>query len=192
MSVSKYTSAIWSFMRHLLFFFCWFYCVAAYAQEAVWLLVDTQKKNIQVKQGNRTLETFWEISLGRQGAGYKQKAGDNITPLGSYKIAYINDKSHFRKFFGLNYPSVHDAELALQAKRITYSDYQVIIRAHRMNRLPPQNTDLGGLLGIHGVGRGNKSIQGVFDWTQGCVAVSNQQLDNVDKWIFVGMRVEIK
>ncbi|RLA20839.1 MAG: L,D-transpeptidase [Gammaproteobacteria bacterium] len=179
-------------MRHLLFFFCWFYCVAAYAQEEVWLLVDTQKKNIQVKQGDRTLEIFGEISLGRKGAGYKQKSGDNITPLGSYKIAYTNDKSHFRKFFGLNYPLVRDAELALQAKRISYSDYQLITQAHRMDRLPPQDTDLGGQLGIHGVGRGNKRVQGIFDWTQGCVAVSNQQIDKLAKWMFLGMRVEIK
>jgi len=61
-----------------------------------------------------------------------------------------------------------------------------------MGRLPPQDTNLGGLLGIHGVGRGNKRVQGVFDWTQGCVAVSNQQIDKLAKWMFLGMRVEIK
>ncbi|MDF1582087.1 MAG: L,D-transpeptidase [Methyloprofundus sp.] len=163
-----------------------------YAQDAIWLLVNTQKRMIQVKRGNHTLQTFEKISLGRKGAAYKQKSGDNITPLGSYKIAYINDKSHFRKFFGLNYPSIHDAGLAFQADRISYSDYQLIIQAHRMNKIPPQDTHLGGQLGIHGVGRGDKRIQGIFDWTQGCVAVSNQQIDQLASWVFLGMRVEIK
>ncbi|MCF7970061.1 MAG: L,D-transpeptidase [Methylococcaceae bacterium] len=179
-------------MRHLFFFFCWLFFANSYAQDAVWLLVDTQKKNIQVKQGDRTLEVFEQISLGRNGVGYKQKSGDNITPLGSYKIASANDKSHFRKFFGLNYPSVYDAELALQANRISYSDYKSITRAHRMNRIPPQNTRLGGQVGIHGVGGGNENIQGLFDWTRGCVAVSNEQIDQLAKWMHVGTRVEIK
>lgn len=179
-------------MRQLLFFFCWFFCLSCFAQEELWLLVDTQRKVIDVKQGRQTLDSFEEISLGKGGGSYKLKTGDNITPLGSYKIAYTNDKSHFRKFFGLNYPSVNDAGLALYGERISVEEYRLIINAHRQNRLPPQNTVLGGQIGIHGVGRGNQKVQGVFDWTQGCVAVSNKQIDRLAKWVFLGMRVEIK
>lgn len=51
-------------------------------QDPIWLLVDTQKKLIQVKQGSQTLANFENISIGRQGAGHKGKSGDDITPLG--------------------------------------------------------------------------------------------------------------
>ena len=162
------------------------------AQDAIWLLVDTQQKIIQVKQGDVTLAGFENISIGRQGVGHKQKSGDDITPLGEYKIAYINDDSHFRKFFGLNYPSPSDAGLALSDKRISYAEYQQIMQAHDNNVLPPQKTGLGGQIGIHGVGSGNKTIQGLYDWTHGCVALSNQQLDKLEKWVYKGMQVQIK
>jgi murein L,D-transpeptidase YafK len=79
------------------------YACSIVAEDAIWLLVDTQKKIIQVRQGETTLASFDKISIGRKGARYKQKSGDDITPLGNYKIAYMNDGSHFRIFFGLNY-----------------------------------------------------------------------------------------
>ena len=75
------------------------------AEDATWLLVDTQKKIIQVKQGKHILESFDKISIGRKGANYKQRSGDDITPLGNYKIAYINDESNVRVLFGLHYSS---------------------------------------------------------------------------------------
>lgn len=163
-----------------------------YKKGTIWLLVDTQKKIIQVKQDKKTLETFRRVSIGRNGAGYKQQVGDGVTPIGTYKISYTNNESHFRKFFGLNYPSAEDADLALFAARISYTDYQAIIQAHKSNQAPPQNTELGGLIGIHGLGSGNKKVHGEFDWTRGCVALSNQQIDKLAKWVYKGMRVQIK
>ncbi len=179
-------------MRYLTFLLALFFTSVTFAQEPVWLLVDTQKKVIQVRQEGAVLATFANISVGRNGAKHKQKSGDDITPIGSYNIAYMNDKSHFRKFFGLNYPSVYDAGLALYSEIISYADYQRIMQAHRHNKLPPQDTILGGRIGIHGVGRGNDKVHGSIDWTHGCVAVSNQQIDKLARWVFQGMRVEIK
>lgn len=179
-------------MRYFIFLFTFFFAVFAYAEDAVSLLVDTQQKIIQVRQGERILATFERISIGRNGAQHKQKSGDDITPLGNYKIAYTNDKSHFRKFFGLNYPSTNDAGLALYSERISSTEYQAIMQAHRNNLLPPQNTALGGQIGIHGIGQGNKKVHGVYDWTHGCVAVSNQQIDRLARWVYIGMPVRIK
>lgn len=179
-------------MRYYIFFFTLLFYSSSYAQELVWLLVDTQKKMIQVKRGEQTLATFEYISLGRNGAQHKQKTGDNITPLGNYKITYRNDNSHFRRFFGLNYPSAYDAGQALYSERISYPEYQAIMQAHKDNKLPPQNTVLGGQIGIHGIGRGNKKLHGAFDWTHGCVALSNQQIDKLEHWIYIGMPVQIK
>jgi murein L,D-transpeptidase YafK len=179
-------------MRYFTFLLTLFFAGITFAQESIWLLVDTQKKVIQVRQGEAILVSFSNISVGRNGVNHKQKSGDDITPIGRYSIAYINEKSHFRKFFGLNYPSAQDAGLALYSERISYADYQRIMQAHRNNKLPPQDTILGGRIGIHGLGRGNGQVHGVIDWTHGCVAVSNQQIDQLARWVFQGMRVEIK
>lgn len=179
-------------MRYFIFLFVFFFYSFSYAQGSIWLLIDTQKKIIEVRQGEQTLETFEHISIGRNGASHKKREGDDITPVGTYKITYTNNNSHFGKFFGLNYPSVHDADLALFSARISYVDYHTIIQAHQNNQMPPQNTVLGGLIGIHGVGEGNEKVHGVFDWTHGCVALSNQQIDSLAKWIYKGIQVQIK
>ena len=179
-------------MRYFIFLFAFLFNSLSHAQGVVWLMVDTQKKIIQVRQGEQILETFGDISLGRKGASLKQQTGDDITPVGTYKITHKNNNSHFRKFFGLNYPSVHDAALALFSARISYADYQAIMLAHQNNLEPPQDTQLGGLIGIHGLGDGNQKVHGVFDWTRGCVALSNQQIDRLAKWTYKGMPVQIK
>ncbi|GAW86021.1 conserved hypothetical protein [Bathymodiolus platifrons methanotrophic gill symbiont] len=179
-------------MRYFIFLLLIFFASLAMGQDPIWLLVDTQKKLIQVKQGSQTLANFENISIGRQGAGHKEKSGDDITPLEDYNITYTNVNSHFRTFYGLNYPSLSDAGLALSDERISYSEYEQIIQAHSDNTLPPQDTGLGGQIGIHGVGNGDKKIQGVFDWTHGCVALSNQQIDKLAQWVYKGMQVQIK
>jgi len=179
-------------MRYFIFLFLYFFACLCIAEETTWLLIDTQKKIIQVKHADLIFASFTGISIGREGAGLKQKSGDNITPLGNYKIAYIKDNSHFGRFFGLNYPSIADAELAIMDKRISELEFQEIKLAHSNNMLPPQDTSLGGYIGIHGIGLGDKDIHGIFDWTQGCVALSNQQIDKLAIWVYKGMRVQIK
>jgi len=67
----------------------------------------------------------------------------------------------------------------------------LIMKAHKNNEMPP-STSLGGSVGIHGVGKGNPKIQGVFDWTHGCVALSNKQVDKLVPWVYLGMAVVIK
>jgi len=179
-------------MRYLILIFLVFFTDTLLAEDEVWLLVDTDKKIIQVMRGYQLVESYEKISLGRNGAGYKQKTGDDMTPIGSYKIASINNKSHFKTFFGINYPSAYDAGVAMYSEEISMAEYQQIMQAHREGKMPPQVTKLGGHLGIHGVGSGNVKIQGMFDWTHGCIAVSNQQIDQLAKWVYLGMRVEIK
>jgi len=179
-------------MKYLILIFLVFFTEMLLAEDEVWLLVDTDKKIIQVMRGYQLVESYEKISLGRNGAGYKQQAGDDMTPIGSYKIAYINDKSHFKSFFGINYPSAYDAGSAIYSEKISVREYQQIMQAHRKGKMPPQTTKLGGYLGIHGVGSGNVKIQGMFDWTHGCIAISNRQIEQLRKWVYLGMRVEIK
>jgi murein L,D-transpeptidase YafK len=164
----------------------------ALATEAAWILIDTTKLTLEVKQGNKTLAVMNDISIGRNGAGFKSRTGDDITPIGSYKIGWTNDKSQFHKFYGFNYPSVKNAEKALLSGLLSDRSYNSIIKAHKKKRVPPQDTSIGGLIGIHGLGSADKSIHKMLNWTHGCIALTNRQIDRLGKWISKGTVIKVK
>jgi len=166
--------------------------VPSYADSSIWLLVDTKAHKIEVKQGEQTLETIDGIAIGRKGAGLKGHRGDDITPYGNYRIGWVGEKSNFRKFFGLTYPSTQDAEIALKRGVISQTDYYSIVAAHQSNQIPPQNTPLGGQIGIHGIGAGDERVHQAFDWTHGCIALTNTQIDHLSQWLDTGTVVKIK
>lgn len=169
-----------------------FSSVVVSANSDVWLLVDTKARKIEVKKGTQTLETLNSIAIGRGGAGYKSHRGDNITPYGNYRIGWIGEKSSFRRFFGLTYPSVEDAEKALKLGIIDQMTHYRIVSAHQNNQIPPQNTPLGGQIGIHGLGRADERVHKSFDWTHGCIALTNGQIDHLSQLIDTGTVVKIK
>ncbi len=159
---------------------------------SVWLLIDTQKKRLEVKLGEKVLATFNKIAIGRKGAGFKHRRGDKITPLGTYKIGWINHQSSFRTFYGFTYPSIENAKEALKRGLISDSIYYSILDAHYSHKTPPQNTPLGGRIGLHGLGSANEQVHRIWDWTKGCIAVTNQQIDELSQWIVKGMTVKVK
>jgi murein L,D-transpeptidase YafK len=158
----------------------------------VWLLIDTQKMQLEVKQGEQTVLVLSNIAVGRSGAGIKTRRGDDITPLGEYKIGWVNEKSQFHTFYGLTYPSAEDAKTGLSKGIISQNEYDAIIYAQQHDLIPPQTTALGGRVGVHGLGRGDERIHKLMNWTHGCVALTNTQIDTLDEWIEEGMRVKIK
>nr|WP_082877691.1 MULTISPECIES: L,D-transpeptidase [Methylomonas] len=166
--------------------------VNAFATDDVWLLVDTQKQNMEIRKGEKTVAVLENIAIGRNGAGEKSHRGDDVTPLGNYRIGWINDKSAFRKFFGLTYPNVEHADHALKQGKIDLDTYEAIARAHSYGQVPPQNTDLGGQIGIHGLGSGSLSIHRSMNWTHGCIALTNDQIDQLSQWVEKGTLVTVK
>ncbi|MFI3184392.1 MAG: L,D-transpeptidase [Methylococcaceae bacterium] len=179
-------------LRIYLLLCCSFFSCAVIADDNVWLLVDTKALTIEVKKGQQTLETLNDIAIGQGGAGFKSHRGDNVTPFGSYRIGWVGEQSNFRKFFGLTYPSAEDAEKALQEGVINLSSYKSIITAHRSHQVPPQNTALGGRIGIHGLGRADEKIHKSMNWTHGCIALTNGQIDHLSQWLDKGTVVKIK
>jgi len=159
---------------------------------SVWLLIDTKRKRLDIKRGKKILASFDKIAIGRRGAGFKNKQGDKITPLGTYKIGWVNHKSSFRTFYGFTYPSIENAKEALKKGLISRTVYYSILDAHHNNKIPPQNTPLGGRIGLHGLGSGNEEVHKLWDWTKGCIAVTNQQIDALSQWIVKGMTVKVK
>ena len=182
-------------MRFILTFFSiisFLFSLPAHSSEDIWVLVDTQKLELLVKSADSTLEKFSNISIGRNGSGFKKKRGDDITPLGTYKISWINRKSRYHLFYGFDYPSRENAETALSKGLINNKTYQKVIHAHNNQQTPPQNTPLGGMLGIHGLGVGDKKIHETMNWTHGCIALNNKQIIKLDKLIKKNTIVVVK
>ncbi len=154
---------------------------------------------VEIHKGARTLRAFCELgaivemtaALGREPGGPKQESGDLRTPEGSYRVAEPARDSRFHLFIALDYPSLGDAEAALAAGRISRSDHSRIVEALEAGELPPGNTPLGGDIGIHGEGRRWQGETQDSDWTLGCVAVSDEEIEFLGSRLEVGTPVEI-
>lgn len=162
-------------------------------QNTQWIWVDTKHKKVHLMDKDTSLKVFNNAAFGRGGVGFKHKRGDNITPKGIYAVGWNNDRSDFRNFFGLTYPSIQDAQNGLDRGLIDKKEYQAIVKAHMDHKVPPQNTALGGAVGIHGLGTPLRRVQKhrTSNWTEGCVALTNEQIDELAMHVKTGMSVVI-
>ncbi len=117
------------------------------------------------------------VGLGRAPEGPKRAVGDQRTPEGEYRLAGSARASRFHRFLPIDYPSVADADRALADGRLTRGDHERIVAAHRSGRPPPSNTPLGGGLGFHGEGVRWRGESAGLDWTDGCIALADADLD---------------
>jgi murein L,D-transpeptidase YafK len=157
----------------------------------IWVRVDTGAATLSVMRGEDEVANFADIAIGRGGVSRHRRLGDNTTPLGEFRVAKVKEPSQFHRFFIIDYPNEDRARLALEDGEIDEVTFQAIRNAARNGGLPPQQTPLGGNLGIHGIGRGDPRIHEVFNWTQGCVALTDDQVDELTQWIRVGTRIVI-
>lgn len=158
-----------------------------------WLLVDTRALTLTVFSAeNKVLDRFDNISIGTGGAAEIRRRGDETTPLGVFHVAWIDRHNRYDTFFGLDYPSEEIARRAYAKEIISRAEFDAIIEAIKHHRTPRQNTPLGGRLGIHGIGRGDPRIHEDFNWTNGCVALTNPQIRRLSRWVHIGTRVVIR
>ncbi len=158
----------------------------------IWLLVDTGTLTLSVMQGEETLITFDNIAIGSNGPTRSKRAGDEKTPLGDYRITAIRMDSHFHRFLAIDYPTMEDARRGLQERRINRAEYDALREAWNRGIAPPQDTRLGGHLGIHGIGAGDPAIHDAFNWTNGCIALTNAQVEELLQWVREGTRVSVR
>ena len=100
----------------------------------------------------------------------------------------------FRWFLALNYPSSGDADRAFKAGLISADTWADIWLADKRGERPPWSTALGGFVGIHGTGAGGRKgqLRLISDWTDGCIALSDRDIDELYQVIPVGTTVEIR
>ena len=108
--------------------------------------------------------------------GDKQRIHDHRTPEGEY-LGIQRPGSKYRCFLGVNYPTVQQAEKAQKEEKIDKGQLRAIKRAHEKGKMPPSNTKLGGLIGLHGGPKKNPENTDVSatkkDWSLGCITAEN-------------------
>jgi len=156
------------------------------------LLPPMENPHLVIKKKKRLLEIFdgeklvrqYKIVLGFSAKGDKQIEGDGRTPEGEFYVFTKNPESKFHLSLGLSYPNQEDAKRGLKEKIILPEEYDAIIKAIEEKQMPPQKTALGGEIYIHGGGTAN-------DWTDGCVALQNEEMKEIFDAIPVGAKVKI-
>ncbi|MCB1688971.1 MAG: L,D-transpeptidase [Halioglobus sp.] len=165
---------------------------AAAATSDVWVDIDTEHLSLVVMEGKKPLHTFENIAIGSNGPTLARRRNDGTTPLGEFTITEIRPSERFKMFMAFNYPNLDHTERAFKDERISASEYMAL-RYNLDRGLPPsQSTSLGGQLGIHGLGRGDLKVHETVNWTEGCIALTNEQLAELAKWVVVGTRVVVR
>jgi lipoprotein-anchoring transpeptidase ErfK/SrfK len=149
-----------------------------------WLLAEKSRRTLTVFSDGRPVRTY-RIALGSKPVGPKAREGDGRTPEGTFYVCGKNSESRFHRSLGLSYPSTEDAERGVRDKLISKREQRAIVDAVRHYRQPPWNTRLGGEIMIHGGGANR-------DWTQGCVALGDSDIDELFPLVPLGTKVEIR
>ncbi|NJD21794.1 MAG: L,D-transpeptidase [Melioribacter sp.] len=161
--------------------------------ENIRLVVDKTDYKILLYSNKILIKTYKAV-FGKSSGTIKSSADDNITPLGDYKICAIDSLNKYHKFLHLDYPNERDAAEALKQGYIFDDEFNTIILAAKKNECPPKETKLGSEIGIHGIGTYNiifKNLPFSFNWTNGSIAVSNENIDELYSVIKIGTPVKI-
>jgi murein L,D-transpeptidase YafK len=135
------------------------------------ILIEKSKRSLSLMNGTEILKTY-KVALGAQPVGAKDRQGDHKTPEGIYSVDGKIPHSQFHKALHLSYPDASDKE-----------------RARKLGVSP------GGDVEIHGLGEqwgwvGSKHL--LKDWTDGCIAVTNEEIDEIYPQVKTGTVVEIR
>ena len=134
------------------------------------VVVYKAKRLMELQFQGKAVRTY-RISLGDNPSGHKVREGDERTPEGSYVIDYRNGNSGYHRSLHISYPNQQDRE---NAKRL--------------------NVDPGGLIMIHGLPNGYSWAKRLFkgrDWTNGCIAVTDEEIDEIWRLVKDGTPITI-
>jgi murein L,D-transpeptidase YafK len=145
------------------------------------------RRELQLRDGEQVVQRF-QVALGIQPKSPKRMRGDLRTPVGRYYISDKRPSREFYRFLGISYPNVIDADRGYKDRLINAPQWGVIFLANLRGDSPTWQTPLGGLVGIHGYG-GRPHV--IVDWTEGCIAVGNDEIEVLYDAVSVGTPVLI-
>src|SRR5262245_61526308 len=135
------------------------------------VVIEKALRKLRLYQGERLVRSY-RVALGRQPSGPKRCQGDNRTPEGRYRIVGRNINSHYHRSLRVSYPNDADRRFAREI-----------------------GCNPGGDIMIHGLPNGYGWIGKLHtrhDWTLGCIAVTNDEIDEIWTLVPNGTPVEIR
>jgi murein L,D-transpeptidase YafK len=135
------------------------------------VLVDKSDSRLYLINDDSIFASY-RVKFGKNPKGHKQRLGDGRTPEGQYTLDYKNSASAFYKSIHISYPNAEDRRKARQ-----------------------RGVDPGGDIMIHGQANGMEwltTISQLFNWTDGCIALSNRNMDRVWDAVDAGTPIEIR
>lgn len=146
-------------------------------RDSIWLMINKSNYCVQIYYKKRLVKGYKAV-FGPDPKLNKCMEGDRCTPEGWYKIADKRPSNKYNKFLLLNYPNEKNQEQFNKLKELGKI---------------PKTARIGGDVGIHGIWpRGDDMIEMGIGWTDGCIALKNDDVDDLYKWVRVGTRVYIK
>lgn len=139
--------------------------------EIDYMLVKKSDRQLLAYSKQKLVKTY-EISLGANPVGHKEYEGDEKTPEGIYTINAKNPNSGYHKNLGISYPNAKD-----------------MAKAKLLGKNP------GGDIKIHGLRNGLGFIgkfQRFLDWTNGCMALTDSEVDELYDSVKIGTKIEIR
>lgn len=133
--------------------------------EVTRVLIYKESRTMYLMHHEEVLKTY-NVGLGFEPLGHKEIKGDGKTPEGDYRVDRRNPNSEFHLSIGINYPNAEDRAYAKSIGK-----------------------EPGGDIFIHG--RPWKYRSGGADWTAGCVAVTNNEMEEVYSMVRTGTLVSI-
>jgi murein L,D-transpeptidase YafK len=129
------------------------------------VVINKARREMLLLSGESVVRLY-RVALGRDPIGHKQQEGDGRTPEGRYTIDRRNPNSKYHLALHVSYPDASDVERALA-----------------------MGADPGCDIMIHGLKAG--AAHPDSDWTQGCIAVTNAEIDEIWELVADGTAVEI-
>jgi murein L,D-transpeptidase YafK len=160
----------------------------------VYLVVDKHNLTIELFSDSILVKKY-KAAFGNNASPIKTSLNDNVTPTGNFIICNRDTTFLYHKLLQINYPSVNDAAEFYKNNYIERDEYEKLIATISDYDCLPENEFQKQRIGIHGIGEYNlifKNLPFAFNWTNGSIAVSNEDIDELHSVTEIGTKVEIK
>ncbi len=146
---------------------------SAYAslEQADKVIVIKSKRVLMLLKDGEIFRTY-KVALGKQPKGHKTRQGDRRTPEGRYVLDSRNPRSKYHLAIHISYPN--ESDIVSAQKRGVSPGGDIMIHG-----LPPESRSVG-------------ELHSFLDWTDGCIAVTNTEMEEIWQFVADGTPIEIK
>ncbi|MBC7850466.1 MAG: L,D-transpeptidase [Chitinophagaceae bacterium] len=143
----------------------------------VYIIIDKSDYELQVYDEEGWYATY-PVVFGNKDLSDKLMEGDKKTPEGTFKIISKRPHEKWHKMFMLDYPN---------------KDSWIKFNDRKASGKIPKSAKIGGGIAIHGTWPNDNIVVDDFtNWTQGCIALKNEDLDEIGSFVPVGTKITIR